>query len=506
MAAQTSVAAHGDETGTSPASVNRNVVANFLGSAWAALIGLAFVPVYIRLMGIESYGIVGVLASLQAIFAILDLGLSQTASREMARLSTDPRNACVMGDTARTIEAVYWCASFAVAFFVFALAGFVSQSWLSPEHLSRASLREAIWTIALVIGLRWPVALYTGAIIGLQRQVLLNALLAGFATVQGLGAVAVLWFVDATVQSFLLWQAVIALAQVCLLRAVLYNCIGSPQTPKFRKEILLRLWRFAAGMSSIALVSVLLTQTDKILLSKFLSLSDFGYYVFATNVAAGLYAITSAIFAAYQPRLTAVATQTDQSTLARTYHQACRSMALALIPAGAMLAFFSAEIVALWTGDPSIVANSSLLISLLAVGNVLHGLMHIPYALQLAFGWTRLALVSNVISVIFLVPAIYFSTVQWGAVGAAAIWVLLNICYVCISIHYMHHRLLPREKGRWYLQDVIKPVAAVSVVAGGARMVISGDLPSVWMVCALGAVSVAVFAAGFLSVRFSQQA
>jgi O-antigen/teichoic acid export membrane protein len=502
MAAQPSLA--GGPAGSSTASINRNVAANFAGGAWAALVGLAFVPFYIRLMGIESYAVVGVLVSLQAIFAILDLGLSQTASREMARLSADPLNACALGDTARTIEAVYWCASAFVAILVFGLADFISQSWLSPQHLSRGTLHDAVWVMALVIGLRWPVALYTGALIGLQRQVLLNVLLACFATIQGLGALAVLWFVSPTIQYFLFWQALMALVQVGLLRSVLYNCIGSPAHPRFRTAILGRLWRFAAGMTSIGLVSVLLTQTDKILLSKFLSLADFGYYLFATNVAAALYAFTSAVFAAYQPRLTGVAAQADLSTLAQLYHQACRAMALAIVPAGAMLVFFSADIVRLWTRDPTIVANSSLLISLLAIGNVLHGLMHIPYGLQLAFGWTRLALVSNIFSVIVLAPAIYGATIRWGAVGAASVWIALNVAYVSICIHFMHRRLLPNEKWPWYVHDVIKPIAAVSVVAAGARLLMPGELPLPWLVLALAAVSLAVFGAGLLSVRERQ--
>ena len=71
-------------------SVKRNIIANYLGSGWIALMSLAFIPFYIRLMGAEAYGIVGVFISLQAMLAVLDLGLSQTLNREMARLSADP--------------------------------------------------------------------------------------------------------------------------------------------------------------------------------------------------------------------------------------------------------------------------------------------------------------------------------------------------------------------------------------------------------------------------------
>ena len=45
---------------------------------------LAFVPLYIKFMGIESYGLVGIFASLLALFGLLDMGLSTTLNRELA--------------------------------------------------------------------------------------------------------------------------------------------------------------------------------------------------------------------------------------------------------------------------------------------------------------------------------------------------------------------------------------------------------------------------------------
>src|SRR4051794_31778653 len=65
----------------------RNVAANFVGTFWAALMGPALVTIYVRLLGIEAYGLVGLLTTLQAVFALLDLGLSAATNRELARFS-----------------------------------------------------------------------------------------------------------------------------------------------------------------------------------------------------------------------------------------------------------------------------------------------------------------------------------------------------------------------------------------------------------------------------------
>ena len=54
-----------------------------------ALMSFAFVPLYIRFMGMEGYGLIGVFTTMLAIFALLDLGLGLTVNRELARLSAD---------------------------------------------------------------------------------------------------------------------------------------------------------------------------------------------------------------------------------------------------------------------------------------------------------------------------------------------------------------------------------------------------------------------------------
>ena len=47
-------------------SLKRNVIANYLGQGWKALMELAFIPIYIKYLGIEAYGVIGIFALLQS--------------------------------------------------------------------------------------------------------------------------------------------------------------------------------------------------------------------------------------------------------------------------------------------------------------------------------------------------------------------------------------------------------------------------------------------------------
>ena len=66
--------------------------------------GLAFIPLYIRFLGIEAYGLIGLFALLQAWLSLLDMGLTPTLGREMARFTGGSRSAESIRDLLRSIE------------------------------------------------------------------------------------------------------------------------------------------------------------------------------------------------------------------------------------------------------------------------------------------------------------------------------------------------------------------------------------------------------------------
>ena len=146
-------------------------------------------------------------------------------------------------------------------------------------------------------------------------------------------------------------------------------------------------------------------------------------------------------------------------------------MAVMILPAAAVIAFFSREIMLLWTGSPEIAGNTAPIVSILVAGTALNGLMNLPYALQLSHGWTRIGLGINTVFIVTLVPAIVLTTTRFGAVGAASVWLGLNAIYMIIGIPLTHRRLLKGEALRWFTRDVGIPLAGSLIFAGSARMI-----------------------------------
>jgi O-antigen/teichoic acid export membrane protein len=104
-------------------------------------------------------------------------------------------------------------------------------------------------------------------------------------------------------------------------------------------------------------------------------------------------------------------------------------------------------------------------LSLLMLGTALNSIMSLPLALQLAHGWTRLSVISNVIAVLLFVPLLVWLVILWGAEGAAVAWIALNVGYVLIQVPLMHRRLLRSEMWRWYSEDIGLPILVCGLVA-----------------------------------------
>jgi O-antigen/teichoic acid export membrane protein len=137
--------------------------------------------------------------------------------------------------------------------------------------------------------------------------------------------------------------------------------------------------------------------------------------------------------------------------------------------AAIVMIIFADTVLSAWTGNRTLTQDAAPILRVLAFGTLLNGFMGIPYQMQLAYGWAKLTIKMNVVAVALLVPMLLLVVPRYGGIGAAWVWVGLNAGYLLFGIYFMHLRLLPSEKWRWYGRDVIVPASAAAVTALACR-------------------------------------
>jgi len=483
--------------------VRRNVAANFAGQIWSALMAVIFIPAYIHLLGVESFGLVGFFLTLQALAVVFDFGLAGTINRELARRGGGQAQST--RDLVRTLEWIYWPLGAAVALAIWAASGLLAAAWLRPVALSEASVGTAVALMGAAVGGLWPSGFYAAGLNGLQRQVLANGLVALFGTLRGAGVLLplLLW---PTIEVFFAWQAVVGLLQSLALARGLWRRLPVCARPaRFSTAELGRVGAFTAGLTGIALLSFALMQADRILLSRLLPLDQFGVYVLAASVAAALSRLVAPWFNAMYPRYSELQAKGDLDSLRSLHHAASQWLAATVLPVAAVIAVFAPELLRLWTRDAALAAAAAPILSVLICGSALNGLMNLPYALQLAQGWTALALRANLLAVAIAVPAIWWLTLRFGPIGAAFVWLLLNLGYVAIVLPVMHRYLLRGELAAWYLRDVGPPALASVGAALLLRVLLPAPPGGIAGILVLLAIAALVFAAAVLATPGPRQ-
>lgn len=429
------------------------MLAGLANSIWSVVVTVVALPFYIKYLGIEAYGLIGFFTVLQALLHILDMGMTPTINREVARCSALSKLQ-EAGRLLHTLAIIYWSVAGIIGVFVLIAASWIAEHWLQSKQLSPQTIGNAVMLMGLVVAFRWPIGLYRGALMGAQRFTISSGISMAMVATGNLGAVAILAYASPTIEAFFIWQACVAFVFAMLMRFAAWRIIGKPKQIRFDVEKLKSVWRFTAGMSGVAVSGMLLMQVDKILLSKILGLDDFGRYSLAAVMASILYVFLTPLFNAIYPRMSAFVAAAKTEELIELYRSGTLLFLALFLPIAISVAVFAEDVLYLWTGNQPLAMSSAPIASLFLIGTALNGVMHFPYALQLAYGETRLPLAINAILVIIMVPSIIFLARSYGAVGGAAAWALTNVLYVLLGAWLTHRVLLKGIGAKWLFGDV----------------------------------------------------
>lgn len=449
--------------------VQRNAIANLAGSGWSAAMVIVFIPVYIGALGIEAYAVIALQPVLHAWLSFLDAALSPALSREVARHRAGAVDAT---STLALLKSVEWLWAVVAAIVVVALVAAdhtIATLWLNANALPPASVARGIDLIAVLVMLRLLESAYHGALVGLEQLTWYNGWLAIGATLRYGGAALVVAFVSPTIEAFLLWQLAVSVIGLLIIGVRVHRAIGDSTTrARASWQRLAAVGRFAAGTSMITVLAIVLSQVDKLLLSRLVSLEGFGYYMLASSVAAALYVAVVPIAQAVYPRMVDLVTHQRDVDLSTLYHRSTALVTVLCGTASAVLCVLPVATIYSWSGDLRLAERVAPILAPAAFGTFLHSLIIIPYQLQLANGWTGLSLRVHLAAALVYLPSLFVVVPAWGGVGAAWLWVALNAVLVVTITPLMHRRTLRGELGRWLGGDVLLPIAvAAAVVAGG---------------------------------------
>ena len=483
-------------------TLKQNILANYASQLYVTAAGIVMVPLYIKYMGAEAYGLVGFFAMLQAWFNLLDMGLTPTMARESARFNGGAISVLDYRRLARALEGVFAGVALLGGALLLALARPIAAQWLNASQLPLDAITGALQLMAIIIALRWMCGLYRGVITGAERLVWLSGFNSLIATGRFVLILPVLMFVSASPLAFFRFQLGMAVLEVAGLAWMAYRLlppIPAGQRIRWQWAPLKPVLKFSLSIAFTSSIWVLVTQTDKLLLSKILPLADYGYFTVAVLVASGIMIVSGPISSALLPRMTRLQAEGQHDALIAVYRQATQLVTVIAMPAALVLIFFAPQVLWAWTGDATLVHQAAPVLRLYAVGYAFLAVGAFPYYLQYAKGNLRLHLIGSALFVLLLIPSVIWATTHYGMTGAGWAWLISNAVYFVLWTPLVHRRFAQGMHLDWLWTDIARPAVLPTLAAVCISMLWTWGVTRLLL-----AIELIIVAAAFSLIAFMQ--
>lgn len=447
-------------------SVKKNIIANYISRIFIIIISIITLPRLITIVGSETYGLIGFFTLMQSWLMLLDLGLSPTLTREIARFNGGALDAFNLLRLFKIMKKIFIGLAVLVLILILLGSDFIAISWLKSESIPHDVLIKSVVLMSFILAFRWISTIYRAAVVGFEKLVWFGFFNVTFAILRFVVVFIVLIFINNSPKVFFVYQLIVSALELVVLGLYVNKLLPVPiKSVEHKIRPLKEIMGFSLTIAFTGTVWVIITQTDKLILSNLLPLSDYGYYSLAVQVAGAIILLSGPISSAILPRLTVLEASHKYVDLISLYRSSTRLIVIIVGTVSLILIFFSKEVIFMWTGNLIMVEKVSKYVVLYAIGNFFLAVAAFPYYLQYAKGNLRFHLYGNIIFVILLIPTLFIVVTKFGGIGAGYVWIGVNAIYLFTWVPIIHNYFVKGLNKKWYFNDILRIILPASLVA-----------------------------------------
>ncbi len=448
----------------------RNSLWNLAGSALPSLVALATVPLMIKGVGLEGFGVVTLITSVIGYFGIFDVNLSAGSIKYLSEHHARQ-------DTRRFAE-TFW---FGIAFYavlglaggalLFGFAGVLLDHLFSVSPALRDDALYGLQIAALGFGLLQvqnyllvvPQALqrYDRSARGEAFFGITANLVSAAVAMHGGGIAGVLASRVAVSAANLLWLS------------WLIRQLGMPLAPALpRREVCIALARFSGHSWLSRMASMLHQHADKLIVGSLAGPVALALYTVPSQLASRILGLTYRLSSVIYPRVSALAATGEQRQLRALYLDATRILTYLNFAVLGMIAITGELFLSKWVG-PEFVADGYPVLLLVTAGLLADSLTVIPSLVNDGLGHPKITGRFAIVRGLLGVAMVWAGTSWGGIVGAAAAHLLSSLLMTSLFLTYVHGRTVPSS-----LSETLRACWLPSLATGGAVLLLM--LPLKW--------------------------
>jgi O-antigen/teichoic acid export membrane protein len=224
---------------------------------------------------------------------------------------------------------------------------------------------------------------------------------------------------------------------------------------KIKKNEMILIFNSSLPFFLISIFSTINFQIDKILVSKLLSISEFGVYGMVFNLAQSSVLLCVPIASAVAPRFVNLYSKGEIKEISKIFRIFSKITTIISITLGCVFFFYFKEILYLWTNSNEIASQSESFSLFMIVSGVFLAGQVIPYNLALASLSLKPVIYTCFVNIAVTIPLYYLMIQHYGLEGAGLVWVLSNIFMLLVNVFFYMKTTIPKSYFSWLFIDFI---------------------------------------------------
>lgn len=480
--------------------ISKNSLINLISRVWSFLSVFIFIPLYIRFLGEEAYGLVSFFATMQAVIQILGLGLSNSLKREFAK-SDDILQQSEKYSLYKSVEFIYILLTIIFIAVILGSSNLIAKKWLNLDMLQDNIVSITLVLMSISISIQFISNIPYGCLLGQNRHFSSNILLLLWSLLKGITSIIVIAFIINDIRVFYIVAILFDFIYLLLLRFSLFKHFekNSKIWNLSHMKKLKSIWKYAASLFVISTVSVINRQIDKILISKYLSLTELGAYNTLSTLGNLAILFVSAISIASFSTFTNDYTNKNYKKLDENFMRINNFSALIVICMGIFIATFSIDLINIWIKNDIYSHLLNNVAFYVILGTTFLGLQEIPYIYMLSQGKTKYNVILSFVFMPIGILANYYFINKYGLIGVSITYFLLMTTQtiVLLVIVFKVNKVSPISS--YILKTYVLPLFVSLLVATVGKITIHKYISNMYLIV-LFAVCLGIIALGTLFI------
>lgn len=400
-------------------SLKRNTIWSFFGSAMPMAIGLVTIPYLVKTINVEAFGILTLVWALIGYFSIFDFGIGRALTYQVSgSISKNSENE--LPSIVKT-GLLFMLATGLVGGIILALlSSKLGTQWLNVSK----SLEDDTIKSLLIASVGIPLATLTSGLKGILegyedfKSASLLRLILGISNFV-FPALSVLFLnksLEYMVLSLVLARLIVMIGHLIIInkRISIYSLLTAKLANKLELKKLLS---FGAWMTLSNIVSPLMVNADRFLISNLLGASMVAYYTIPFDFAIRLLIIPASLTGVLFPRFSNLLISDIKETI-KVYKKSFAIIFKIMLVVSAGIIAFSYLGLKIWINE-DVASKSYLILIILMIGVFFNSLAQVPFSIIQADGKVKLTSLLHIAEFVIYIVLLVLLAKYVGLIGVA---------------------------------------------------------------------------------------